>query len=151
MSADASWSAKRAVYLVAVQDFVVSQDLIDTVRDFDPTAEVITARDCHGALLAVTSHPRLTLGFVEAGPDRVARAHLDVAIRRRRGRLVLLGDEAEEEWESGAHAGDDWPVLMRPFSTQTVTAMLAAGRCARGTAAAGLRSSSRRAATRSGP
>lgn len=128
MSGNARSIGGGNVYLVAVRDFVVSQDLADTVRDFDPGATILSARNCREALTAIRSGDPLALAFVEAGPDRVARARLDIAIRDRGGRLVLLGDDAEDAWEIGSRAGRVWPVLMRPFSSQVVTTLLMASR-----------------------
>ncbi|WP_347311419.1 hypothetical protein [Defluviimonas sp. SAOS-178_SWC] len=128
MSAMAGECKDANAYLVAVRDFVVSQDLADTVREFDPGAMIVTARTCRETLNAIKTCDRLALAFVEAGPDRILRARLDVTIRERHGRLVLLGDDAEDEWETGGAPGRIWPVLMRPFSSQAVTALLIAGR-----------------------
>lgn len=116
------------VYLVAVHDYVVAQDLSDAVRDFDPAAVVVTARSCREALMAVREAERVALAFIEAGPDRVAQARLDVAIRNRGGALVLLGDEAEAQCDTSNGSAPRWKVLIRPFSGQTVTEYLKAAR-----------------------
>lgn len=114
------------IYLIAVEDFVVAQDLSDTVREAVPAAVIVTAPGCAAALAAVADQPHLALAFVEAGPDRVAKLRLDEAIRARGGRLVLLGGEAEDAWDSGAATGRLWPVLIRPFSSQAVRSLLRA-------------------------
>ncbi|MDD8022462.1 MAG: hypothetical protein PHX82_05080 [Paracoccaceae bacterium] len=116
------------VYLVAVQDFVVAQDIVDTVRDAAPGAVIVTVPDCAAAAAAVAGHSRLVLAFVEAGPGRVAQLQLDREVVGRGGRLVLLGDAAEEAWDSGAATGRVWPVLIRPFSSPAVMALLKAAR-----------------------
>jgi hypothetical protein len=119
-----SRTGASGVYLIAVQEYVVAQDLADTIRDFDQGAEVHLAKSCVEARLQVDRLARVSLVFVEAGALAIARAGLDAAVQARGGCLALLGDEAEDDWDNGREAVRLWPVLMRPFSSQSVLSLL---------------------------
>lgn len=125
---DAGPPSRQDVYLIAVHNVVVLQDLADTVRDFDPSATILTATNCAEALARLRSLERLTFAFIEAGSRRIADSRIDAEIRRRDGRIVLLGNEAEDEWDSGHPAARRWPILVRPFSSRTVVSMLMVAR-----------------------
>jgi len=116
----------RDIYLIAVRNFVVLQDLSDTVREFDPSACLLTAGDCCSALSTLRCHDRITLAFIEGGPTRIAHLSLDAEIRARGGRLILLGDEAEDAWDSAGGKAPRWPTLLRPFSAQAVQSLIVA-------------------------
>jgi hypothetical protein len=109
------------VFVLAVRDFLILNDLDDTIRDFDPLAMVVTLSDLDTALERIRSFDRITLAFLEAGPARLAASGLDTALAERQGRIVLLGDEAEDEWEAGHRR---WPTLLRPFSTGCILAQI---------------------------
>ncbi|MCB1338208.1 MAG: hypothetical protein KDK10_12405 [Maritimibacter sp.] len=121
-------AAQADVYLIAVRDFVVLRDLEDTVREFDPDAVVLTSTRLEEAIAQITAQSRLALAFVEAGPARVAEVKLDALVRSKGGRIVLLGDDAEDEWDGERPASHRWPTLLRPFSSQTVLSMIVACR-----------------------
>ncbi|UWQ49270.1 hypothetical protein [Leisingera caerulea] len=112
------------VYLIMSRNYLVTCDICDAVMDFDPTAElsVQTAHDT--ALTALSRYRRIAVAFIEAGSELVTRLHFDRAVQGRGGRLVLLGDTAENELD--AHSPClRWPVLARPVSTQMILAQLA--------------------------
>lgn len=120
--------SRQDAYLIAVRNAVVLQDLADTVRDFDPSATVLTATHCAEALARLRLVERLTFAFIEAGPRRIADSQIDAEIRRRGGRMALLGDEAEDEWDVGRPEGRRWPILARPFSSRAVLSLLMVAR-----------------------
>lgn len=120
MLMDPSGPSAGNVYLVAVRDRVVLQDLSDTVAEFDRHAVVLAHPTCDGVFEALRSCDRLKLAFVEAGPRCLTRLKVDVAVSERGGKLILLGDEAEMESESCDRTGIRWRVLKRPFTTQAV-------------------------------
>lgn len=120
-------SGRTDVYVIAVRDFVVLKDLEDTVRDFDPTAIVLTATSCDEAVTKIRAHDRLATVFVEAGPGYVSGVRMDDLVRARGGLIVLLGDDAEDEWDDDRSARR-WPTLQRPFSSQNVLSLIIAGR-----------------------
>lgn len=113
------------IYLIVVRDRVVLMDLADTVAEFDPRAVVLSRSSGAEAMAALRTHARLKLAFVEEGAGNVSRLGMDVAIAERGGKLILLGDDAESEWEAGDREALRWPLLMRPFSTQTVLRKIA--------------------------
>ncbi|WP_284165349.1 hypothetical protein [Frigidibacter sp. SD6-1] len=104
-----------AHYLVVVGDCVVLQDLSDTVAEFDTGATVIAVNRASDALLAIAKVPEIVVAFIEAAPDDFACTRLCAAIHARRGRMIFLGDEAEE-----ACASVRTPILHRPFSSEIV-------------------------------
>jgi hypothetical protein len=114
-------------YLVVVADFVVLQDLADAIRGFDPEAVILTHNARADALASLEAHDRISVAFVEAGPELVEASKLDVAVEQRGGRLVLLGDDAEAELEAGSPLISDWLVMPRPFSNRTILNWLAPG------------------------
>ena len=111
------------VYVIVVRDFLVHTDLVDTVREFDPLAIVLSASDCGDATALIAAQSRIAVAFIEAGPAEIVAARLDRMVADRRGRLVLLGDAAEDAWEEGA-APHLWPTLLRPFSSQAMLSMI---------------------------
>jgi len=114
------------IYLIEVRDYVVLTDLIGSVHDFDPGSHILTATGIGEAVAQLRSVDRLAIAFLEAGPRRVAQLKLDVEIRQRGGRLVLLGDDAEDEWEASSSPSHRWPTLLRPFTSQTVLSLIIA-------------------------
>lgn len=110
------------VYLIAVRDFVVRKDLEDTVLDFDPAAVVLTATSCAEALGRIRMRDKLAVVFVEAGPIKVSASGIEDMVRSRGGRLVLLGDDAEDAVD--AQSAGRWSTLQRPFFSQTVLSII---------------------------
>jgi hypothetical protein len=120
MSETTAGPLSRGAYLVVLDDYLVSQDLAETIRYFDPEAQVIARPTTDDAVAAVAPVARIELAFVADGPSHFAASPLAGMIRCRGGRVVLLGPEAET---AGKAAG--WPVLHRPFSQSLVLAHLA--------------------------
>ena len=114
-------------YLIVVSDFVVLHDLADAIRGFDPEAVILTHSTRADALAALEASDRISVAFVEAGPELVSASRLDVAIEARGGRLVLLGNDAEAELEAGSPLISDWLVMPRPFSNQSILRWLSPG------------------------
>ncbi len=114
----APWGAH---YLIVLRECVVLQDISDTIVEFDPGAMVISVTAPEEALAAIAEVERLAVVFVEAAPHAFVKTDLAAAIASRGGRIVFLGDAAED----GSDAGR-WIVLRRPFSSETVLGHLAA-------------------------
>lgn len=110
----------RPGFLVMVRNGLVAQDLSDTLREMDPSAEVLAARTCDEALMLLAGRSAIEIAFVEADPAQLAASALDSELRTRGGILVLLGDAAEDAWHFGGAGALRWPVLMRPFSSAMV-------------------------------
>ncbi|MDI3335567.1 hypothetical protein QKW60_04040 [Defluviimonas aestuarii] len=124
---DNNCSDRGDVYVIAVHDFVVLKDLEDTVREFDPTATVLTTTSCDEAITKIRTQDQLAMVFIEAGPVYISAVRMDELVRARGGRIVLLGDDAEDEWDEG-RSPRRWPTLQRPFSSQSVLSIIIAGR-----------------------
>ncbi|MEO6299778.1 MAG: hypothetical protein ABIO62_09130 [Paracoccaceae bacterium] len=121
MNSTESRPPSRGVYLVVVNDYLVSQDLAETVVDFIPGAEVIAKHTMAEAVQALQQFVRVAVAFVSAGPSYFATTPLAALIHSMGGKVVLVGDAAESE-----QAIDGIAVLQRPFSTTSVQAHLRA-------------------------
>jgi hypothetical protein len=116
--------ARRDIYLIVVENYVVSTDLAQTVAEYDPGALVIVKTSMQAAEMALQFVEKVCLAFVEAGPARFAASALAVQVEAKGGRVVLLGDEAEASAAAAGSEGE-WSILPRPFSTDQVVAHFA--------------------------
>lgn len=110
--------ASVARYIVKLANPVIGRDLAETLRDFDPCAEVLVVSCCAEALALTLERETISIAFIEADPADCAVTRLDAALACRGGRLVLLGDAAEEA------RGLRWPVLHRPFTSEIVHSLV---------------------------
>ena len=108
-----------ASYLVLVQPMLVAVDLWMTIADHAPRAHVVVAQCAAEADLALKSITAIHVAFLGLAPDSVKGQRLADAVRARAGRVVFIGDEADD-----LGPGPDWTVLRRPFSTACVIAAL---------------------------
>lgn len=109
------------VYLVMMREVLIAQDLSLTITEFDPSARVITAADMDQALSLIAPTTSLAIAFAEVQPAPFAAHALARAIAERRGRVVLLGEQAEAVGPT-----QDWDVLRKPFVTDHVLSLLLA-------------------------
>lgn len=113
-----------ATYLIVLRHVLVAQDIALTIAEFDPGARVVTAASVAEAMSLLPSVERLVMAFVGRGPDAYRASPLAQAVKDRGGRVVLMGEEAEEEGEAQGFA-----VLARPFGTGNIMAHLDGERC----------------------
>lgn len=94
---------------------LVAVDIGQAIADFAPHAKVIIARCAAEAGEALKSVKSIDVAFLGVAPCSDRGRHLAVAVRRLGGRLVFIGDEAEDQgpWSDGM-------VLDRPFDTDAV-------------------------------
>jgi hypothetical protein len=111
----------KGAYLVVLSQGVVALDIAMTIEEFDPAAPVVAALSCDEAVPVLDSIDRIAVAFVDKAPEAYADSVFARKVAERGGRVVLLGQEAEEK---GADLG--FAVLERPFSTEHVTSHLAA-------------------------
>ncbi len=97
-------------YLVVLADYLVAQDLAESIVVYDADAEVLVLHSASRAAAALEKVERIAVAFVDAGPELFGASELAQMIQSRGGRVVLLGDEAEA---AGGALG--WSVLQRPF------------------------------------
>ncbi|MCB2116983.1 MAG: hypothetical protein KDE00_11965 [Rhodobacteraceae bacterium] len=114
----------RDTYVIAVRDYVVLADLCDTIRDLDPRAVVLSTADPGEVPNLVQQEAHLSAVLIEAGPSEVCGTLLNMAVRARGGRLILLGDDAEEAWEAARLVSAPWPTLLRPFTADIVHSLV---------------------------
>lgn len=115
MCSNAAGARAPATYLIMVRDSIVSKDIAETIADFEVTARVLEATGPDRALRALETVQRLAVAFVEIAPRTFAGSELAAAIAARSGRVIFLGDAAEEEPASSAYL-----VLQRPFSSDVL-------------------------------
>ena len=108
-----------ASYLVLVQPMLVAADLWMTIADHAPRARVVVAQSAAEADLALKSITAIHVAFLGLAPESDQGRQLADAVRARAGRVVFIGDEADD-----LGPGPDWTVLRRPFSTACVIAAL---------------------------
>lgn len=106
-------------YLVVLGDYIVALDLVQTVVDFCPAAQVIQKSTATAAVAAVSKVNSVKVAFIGEPPHSFARSELARLIAKKGGRVVFVGDEAEGLGPASGHM-----VLSRPFSTPTVLALL---------------------------
>ena len=107
-------------YLVLVSEVVVAQDIALTIGDFDPGARVLVATSVEAAHRCLDGVGALAVAFVTERPSLFTDSVLAKAIAARRGRVVLLGLDAETSGPTPLY-----DVLAQPFDTDAVVASLA--------------------------
>lgn len=113
-----------ASYVVLARDAIVAQDLVETILEHDPGAVVHRARNFVAAAQEIEAAPRLAAVLLDIDPALLAASQLPAVIAARGGRLVVMGNAAEEAAATLAQEHPDWIVLMRPFDSETTAAVL---------------------------
>jgi hypothetical protein len=106
-------------YLILMDAGVIACDLTQIVLFYDPQATVTLVQTVAAAAAHVDGSARLTTAILWIGPGAAVASGLEAAIRAKGGRLHLIGDDAETEDE-----GERWSVILRPFSTESIIAVL---------------------------
>jgi hypothetical protein len=110
----------RRTYLVVSDDYLVAQDLAETILWQDASAQIFVRHAASDAMAVLQGIEALEVAFVGAGPDQFVATGLREMIGQRGGRVVLMGDSAETSGETKG-----WSVLHRPFSQWQVLSHLA--------------------------
>lgn len=105
----------RLSYLILVQPMLVAVDIGQAIADFVPRANVIIVQSATEAGEALKLAKNIHVAFLGLAPESDKGWHLAVAVRARGGRVVFIGDEAEDRGP-----GQDCMVLERPFGTDAV-------------------------------
>jgi hypothetical protein len=112
---------ERGLYLVVMTERVVAEDLRGAILEYDPGAVVVIEESLAAADAALLgSDLPLQGAFVTASPAELAESRIGAAMRAMARSAVLLGDAAEQDGP-----GEGYLVLVRPFSTSDVHALLA--------------------------
>ncbi len=106
-------------YIIVMRDVLIAQDLSLTIGDHDPGARIEVASSLTEAEAIVARLTQIVMAFIVEAPRKFRHSDLSRAIAERGGRVVLLGDDAEDGGPT-----PDWDVLYRPFSTDEVLARL---------------------------
>lgn len=113
------FSMARAVYLVIEPDPLLRTDLTETLQFRDCDAVVIAEPSVEAALPQIAAFATIDLALIAAGPREFAASHLAQVIGQRGGRVVLMGERAEDCGEASG-----FRVLHRPFSENEVLALI---------------------------
>ena len=119
MSDEQDKAHRRAVYLVVEPDAVLRMDLTETLQYRDRQAVVIAGHSADQALLQLSAFETIQLALVAAAPCDFAASRLAQLIGQKGGRVVLMGDCAEEVGEANG-----FKVLHRPYSETEVLALI---------------------------
>jgi hypothetical protein len=106
-------------YLILMDAGVIACDLTQIVLFYDPQATVTLVQTIAAAVAHLDGSASLTTAILWIGPGAAVGSGLADAIRARGGRLHLIGDDAET-----ADAETRWSVILRPFSTESIIAVL---------------------------
>lgn len=106
-------------YLILVQPMLVAVDISQAIADFVPRALVIIVQCAEEAGEALRLAKNIHVAFLGLAPDSDKGWHLAEAVRAQRGRVVFIGDEAEDRGPR-----PDCMVLHRPFDTDAVWAAI---------------------------
>ena len=112
-----AWSPQT--YLVVVDDYLIAEDLAESIAFYDAKALVVVRHLVDDAVSALKAVERLAVAFVAACPQQFAGSALAKMIHSLGGKVVLLGDAAEDLGKT-----PDWAVLHRPFSQGLVENLL---------------------------
>lgn len=109
----------RQTYLVVLDDYLIAQDLAESIACYDDAAQVVVRHVVDDAVAALEAVEGLAVAFVGVDPKQFAGSALARMIDSRGGKVVLMGDAAEDDGETGG-----WAVLHRPFSQGLVQSLL---------------------------
>ena len=98
---------------------LVAVDIGQAIADFVPRSLVIMVQCAEEAREALKLAKNIHVAFLGLAPDSDKGWHLAEAVRAQGGRLVFIGDEAEDRGP-----GPDCMVLERPFDTDAVRATI---------------------------
>lgn len=108
-------SSPNLSYLILVQPMLVAVDISQAIADFVPNAKVIIVQSDTEASDALKTVENIHVVFLGLAPGSDKGWRLAEAVRARGGRLVFIGDEAEDQG-SGPYGA----VLERPFDNDAV-------------------------------
>lgn len=108
--------------LVFLQSPLVARDLALTMQDIAACGPIIASSliEAESQLEALPQDAKLRYAFVHLSPSAFRRSRLNAQLIERRAKVVLTGHAAELETTINA----DWPVLMQPFSSAQVSALI---------------------------
>ena len=109
----------RLSYLILVQPMLVAVDIGQAIADFVPRAEVILVQCAAEASEALQLAKSIHVAFLGLAPESDKGWHLADDVRARGGRVVFIGDEAEDRGPR-----PDCMVLERPFDTDAIRAVI---------------------------
>lgn len=110
-----------AGFLVAVSDMVVAEDIIVTISELHPGAEVRAARSLEAAEALLGADTGIAVAILEARPAELCASRTGALLEARGARVLLLvdghGDAAETNGTVSAF-------LPKPFTTDALIAAL---------------------------
>jgi hypothetical protein len=108
-------------YLLLMDAGLVACDLTQIILSFDPRASVTLTQTVEAALAHAGGDDdvRLMSAILDLGPDAARSSGLARMIADRGGRIILIGNDAD-----ATAVGHNWPVIERPFSTDSVLSVL---------------------------
>ncbi|MES2145188.1 MAG: hypothetical protein V4516_12725 [Pseudomonadota bacterium] len=108
-----------SVYLVVEPVSIIAMDLGASIREFDPSAQIIVAQSADTAVRALAGQDAVGVAFLHMDPCGLATGPLAAGLAARGAVCVFMGEAAERAAQTGIL------LLERPFSTATVADLLA--------------------------
>ena len=107
--------------LVYLESPIVAQDLALTMQDIIGCGPTIASslNEAEAWLEALPPTVPMTFAFVHLSPSAFRESSLNKLLAARGAKVVLTGHAAELEADKA-----DWPVLMQPFSSAQVAALI---------------------------
>lgn len=112
------------LYLLLVENPIVAIDIAETIREHRPGAAILVAEDLAEAARLIADHGPVEMAVFECSPPELAVSGLGRAIEAGGGRVVLIGDRAEESPPEEGVSG--WRLLLRPFVSEDIATLLLA-------------------------
>jgi hypothetical protein len=114
----------RNRYLVMGLNGLVLRDLLETMSEGFPALQPVTVPTVDDAVKEVSKASGWRFAFLNLGPDAFIASELAMLFKNLDTRIVLLGNAAED-----AACTSTYPVLMRPFSSEDILALLGKETC----------------------
>jgi hypothetical protein len=108
-----------SVYLVVEPIGLIAADLCESIRDHDPDAQVVVAASAEDAAVAISGRDAVQLAILHMSPTAFSAGPLAEILAGNQTICVFMGNAAETLRDAR------FLVLQQPFSTDTVTDLLA--------------------------
>ena len=107
-----------SVFLVIEPFGVIAEDLAQSIREYDPFAEVFTAPSAAEGVRAISGKGAVEVAFLHMNPEKFRRSQLSVPLSDSNTLCVFMGEAADLAEDGRCF------LLDRPFSDATVAALL---------------------------
>jgi hypothetical protein len=104
-----------ALFLVIEDDFLVAQDIFESIRQFRPGAKVVTLSPREAREGVARGDRAIAVAFASMPVADLVDSGLGAAIAARGAKIVVLCDDAADAAEAAAMG---WAAVLRPFASE---------------------------------